>query len=77
MLSNTASQGAAGLGTGAAPSLAAEVVASLPSPSSTGLDLGPLTLNYYGLCIGLGVVAAVMLARRRSGQVVSGLVEQV
>ena len=41
------------------------IVASIPSPSSTGLEIGPLTLNYYGLCIGLGVVAAVMLAQRR------------
>lgn len=39
--------------------------ASIPSPSSTGLDIGPLTLNYYGLSIGLGVVIAVMMAQRR------------
>ena len=41
------------------------LVASIPSPSSTGLDLGPLTLNYYGLCIGLGVIVAVVIAQRR------------
>ncbi len=41
------------------------LLASIPSPSSNGLDIGPLTLNYYGLCIGLGVVAAVLIAQRR------------
>ncbi len=42
-----------------------QLVASIPSPSSTGLDIGPLTLNYYGLCIGIGVVVAVVMAQRR------------
>ena len=40
-------------------------VASIPSPTSTGLDIGPLSFNYYGLCIGLGVVAAVVMAQKR------------
>lgn len=40
-------------------------LASIPSPSSNSLDIGPLTLNYYGLCIGLGVVVAVLIAQRR------------
>ncbi len=39
--------------------------ASLPSPSSNGLELGPLTFRYYGLMIALGVVAAVEIGRRR------------
>ncbi|MCP4227267.1 MAG: prolipoprotein diacylglyceryl transferase [Actinomycetia bacterium] len=29
------------------------------------MDIGPLQLNYYGLCIGLGVIAAVVIAQRR------------
>lgn len=41
------------------------LLASIPSPSSNGLEIGPLTLNYYGLCIGLGVVAGVLIAQRR------------
>ncbi len=41
------------------------LLASIPSPSSNGLELGPLTLNYYGLCIGIGVLAAVYIAQRR------------
>lgn len=45
--------------------LAASVVASIPSPSSGSISLGPLDLRGYGLMIALGVVAAVWLAQRR------------
>lgn len=37
------------------------VVASLPSPSSPSLDLGPIELRAYGLLIALGVITAVWL----------------
>jgi prolipoprotein diacylglyceryl transferase len=40
-------------------------VASIPSPSSNQLEIGPLTLNYYGLCIGIGVLVAVFMGQRR------------
>jgi prolipoprotein diacylglyceryl transferase len=40
-------------------------VASIPSPSRNVVELGPLRANAYGLCIALGVVAAVWLSRRR------------
>lgn len=40
-------------------------VASIPSPSSESIELGPLTLRAYGLMIALGVVAAVWLSQRR------------
>ncbi len=39
--------------------------AALPSPPSQSLELGPLSLRFYGLCIALGVLAAVSIARRR------------
>ena len=39
--------------------------ASIPSPPSDQLEIGPLQLNYYGLCIGLGVVAGVLIGQRR------------
>jgi len=39
--------------------------ASIPSPSSNGFELGPLTLRYYGMMISLGVLAAVALTYRR------------
>ena len=41
------------------------LTASLPSPGSNSLDLGPLSLNAYGLMIALGVIAAVWLFGRR------------
>lgn len=44
------------------------VVASLPSPSFNSIDVGPLSLNIYGLSIALGVVAAVWLFGRRLEQ---------
>ncbi len=40
-------------------------LASIPSPSSGTLEIGPLSLNAYGLMIALGVIAAVWLFGRR------------
>lgn len=37
------------------------MLASIPSPSFNSVDIGPLSLNIYGLMIALGVVAAVWL----------------
>jgi prolipoprotein diacylglyceryl transferase len=39
--------------------------ATIPSPSSGSLHIGPLALNAYGLMIALGVVAAIWLMGRR------------
>ena len=44
------------------------VVASIPSPSFNSIDIGPLSLNIYGLSIALGVVAAVWLFGKRLEQ---------
>jgi prolipoprotein diacylglyceryl transferase len=41
------------------------VVASIPSPSFNSIDIGPLSLNIYGLAIALGVVAGVWLFGKR------------
>ncbi len=41
------------------------LVASIPSPGSKQLEIGPLNLRYYGLMIALGVLAAVGLAQKR------------
>ena len=41
------------------------LLASIPSPSSGTLDIGPLSIHAYGLMIALGVVAAVWLTGRR------------
>jgi prolipoprotein diacylglyceryl transferase len=39
--------------------------ASIPSPSVNVVEIGPLSLHIYGLCIALGVVAAVTISSRR------------
>lgn len=44
------------------------VFASLPSPGSGSVDLGPLTLRAYGVMIALGVLAAVWLTAKRFGE---------
>ena len=55
------------------------MIASIPSPSSGVLELGPLSLRAYGLCIALGALAGVKLASvrqdRRGGP--PGLVESI
>jgi prolipoprotein diacylglyceryl transferase len=40
-------------------------LASIPSPSSGSIHLGPLRLNAYGMMIALGVIAAMWLWGRR------------
>jgi prolipoprotein diacylglyceryl transferase len=40
------------------------VLASIPSPSSNGLHIGPLFVHYYGLCYVVGILAAVFLTRK-------------
>ncbi len=49
----------------AAATLLDPFIAAIPSPSSNSLKIGPLELNYYGLCIGIGVLAGIYLAQRR------------
>lgn len=44
---------------------AAVLLASIPSPGSRGIDLGPIELRAYGLAIAVGVILAVTVARRR------------
>jgi prolipoprotein diacylglyceryl transferase len=38
--------------------------ASIPSPSSNGLQIGPLFVHYYGLCYVVAILAAVLVTRR-------------
>jgi phosphatidylglycerol---prolipoprotein diacylglyceryl transferase len=40
-------------------------IASLPSPPSNAIHIGPLQLRAYGLSIALGVLAAIWIAQRR------------
>ena len=39
--------------------------ASIPSPSSNGIQVGPLFLHAYGLLYGIAVIAAVIVCARR------------
>lgn len=39
--------------------------ASIPSPSRSYIELGPLSIRAYGLMIALGVIAAVWLSQKR------------
>jgi len=41
------------------------MLASFPSPPANTIEIGPLSLNIYGLMIALGVIAAVWLFGRR------------
>jgi prolipoprotein diacylglyceryl transferase len=41
------------------------LLASIPSPPSPVIDIGPLSLRWYGVMIALGVLVAVEIARRR------------
>ena len=41
------------------------VLAAIPSPPSATLELGPLTLHYYGIVIAIGVAVAFSITRRR------------
>ena len=41
------------------------LVASIPSPSVTGIELGPLDLRFYGVLIATGVLVAWTLTRNR------------
>jgi prolipoprotein diacylglyceryl transferase len=42
--------------------------ASIPSPSSNKIEIGPLDLTFYGILIALGALAAIALAQRRWSQ---------
>jgi len=44
------------------------LVGSIPASPGDRLEIGPLSIRWYGLCIALGVLAAVWVARRRWGR---------
>jgi prolipoprotein diacylglyceryl transferase len=44
---------------------ASAVVASIPSPPVSSIQLGPLTIHFYALCIIAGIIAAVFLTNHR------------
>ncbi|KAJ1681604.1 hypothetical protein LUZ63_023184 [Rhynchospora breviuscula] len=46
-------------------SAASGVLASIPSPSISYIDLGPLRIHFYALCIVAGIIVAVFLTNAR------------
>ena len=48
------------------------LLASIPSPGSGSISIGPLEIRAYGLMIALGVIAAVWLWGRRMEQIGAG-----
>jgi prolipoprotein diacylglyceryl transferase len=53
------------IGIGSLSETGGAVAASIPSPPESSFDIGPLTLNAYGLAIATGVLVALWLARNR------------
>lgn len=41
------------------------MIAAIPSPGFSGIEIGPLNVRLYGVFIALGVLAAVAIGRRR------------
>jgi prolipoprotein diacylglyceryl transferase len=41
------------------------ILASFPSPAQNVLEIGPLTIHFYGIMIAIGVIVAVVVAKRR------------
>lgn len=39
--------------------------ASIPSPPQNTIDIGPLTIHFYGIMIGIGVLAAAIVTQKR------------
>ncbi|MDU0345887.1 prolipoprotein diacylglyceryl transferase [Microbacterium sp. KSW2-29] len=46
-------------------SAASGVLSSIPSPSISYVDLGPLRIHFYALCIVAGIIVAVLLTNAR------------
>jgi len=55
----------------------AALIATIPSPSSGSIHLGPLRLNAYGLMIAIGVIVAVRIAGRRAQRTGVGNTEDI
>lgn len=40
-------------------------IAAIPSPSQNAIEIGPLTVHFYGILIALGVIVAIVVSRQR------------
>jgi prolipoprotein diacylglyceryl transferase len=41
------------------------IIASIPSPAQSQIEIGPLTFHFYALCIIAGIIAAVFIGNQR------------
>lgn len=41
------------------------LIAAIPSPSQNTIEIGPLTIHFYGILIALGVITAIIVTRYR------------
>ncbi|MEN8040321.1 MAG: prolipoprotein diacylglyceryl transferase [Actinomycetota bacterium] len=41
------------------------LIAAIPSPSQNVLELGPLTIHFYGILIAVGVIVAIVTSKKR------------
>ncbi len=41
------------------------LIAAIPSPSQNVLELGPLTIHFYGILIAIGVIVAIVTSKKR------------
>lgn len=41
------------------------MIAAIPSPSQNVLELGPLTIHFYGILIAMGVIVAIVVSKKR------------
>ncbi len=44
------------------------LLASLPSPPQNTIDIGPLTIHFYGILIAAGILVAVFVSKHRYGR---------
>ena len=44
------------------------LLASIPSPPQNTIDIGPLTIHFYGILIAAGILVAVMVSKHRYGR---------
>ena len=55
------------------------LLASIPSPPQNTIEIGPLTIHFYGILIAIGVIVAVLVGKRRYARFggVSDLFERI
>ena len=50
------------------------MLATIPPPPGQQIDIGPLSIHFYGVLIGLGALLAIGIGRRRYAALIGELV---